>query len=621
MIAKNAILLKRPAASPGRHTLRFPNLDREIQSRDGESVFQAARRNGVRIVGACGGRGSCGACLIRVTEGSVGVYGTRGSAADGDAENEEIYRKWVRSCCVTPQSACTIEIAPRSLAPVVRADVDHPGAGEVLPLDPAVRACGVTVPEATLADNDSDLDRVLRASGQGVSSCDTVAVRKLPGLLRRNAWSVTMRLRGAELIGFAAPGARMLGIAIDLGTTNAAGFLVDLENGQRLASLGIENPQVAWGADLISRINYAIRGEEEAEELRAAAVTAVNALARDLCRAVGASTNDIVDVTVCGNTAMHHLLLGLPVNQLGRAPFVAAVRDAVDIKARDIGLEAAAGAYAHFAPNIGGFVGSDHVMALLAMMERWAGANTSLLMDIGTNTEISLIHEGKILSASCPSGPALEGGHISCGMRAAEGAIERVRIENGRIQVEAIGGKTPVGLCGSGVLDALAVLRRASIIDPGGRLAGIHPDVGQEGGKRFVRMAPGVHLFQQDIRAIQLAKAAVRTSVEMLVREMGIEESQIEQFIVAGAFGTYIDIASGKEIGLFPDLPGERFAQVGNAAGAGIRRMLASSAARDEARRLAARCQYVELSSLGSFQKNFLRNIGFPATGATGKPS
>src|ERR1019366_6248979 len=182
---------------------------------------------------------------------------------------------------------------------------------------------------------------------------------------------------------------------IDLGTTNAAGFLVDLRNGQRLASLGIENPQVAWGADLISRINYAIRGEEEAEELRTAAVVAVNALTRDLCQAVGAPTNDIVDITVCGNTAMHHLLLGLPVNQLGRAPFVAAVREAVDVKARDIGLEVAAGAYSHFTPNVGGFVGSDHVMVLLATQKQWARARTSLVMDIGTNTEISLIHEGK----------------------------------------------------------------------------------------------------------------------------------------------------------------------------------------------------------------------------------
>ncbi len=578
--------------------LTFPQLEREIVSDGAQSIFHAARKHGVRIVGACGGRGTCGSCTVRVHHDS---------AADS--------RKWVRACQVTPDADCSIEIAPRSLAPVVRAEVEQSGEAEVLPLDAAVIGFDVTVPEAALTDTASDFDRVLRALpvAPTTTRVDLAALRELPAVLRDNRWSARVLVRGAEVTGFAAPGTRTLGLAVDLGTTNAAAFLIDLETGARLAHLGIENPQVAWGADLISRINAAIRSPETAEELRGAAVTTINALAHDLCHAIGAGSHDIADIAVCGNTAMQHLLLGLPVRQLGRAPFVGAVRDCQDVKARDAGLTAAPGACVHAAPGIGGFVGSDHVTALLATEARWRGAETALVMDIGTNTEISLVHRGQMMSASCPSGPALEGGHISCGMRAADGAIERVLLEDGRIRVATIGGKEAIGLCGSGVLDTLATLLKAGLINPGGRLTGDHPDIAVADGKRQAMLAPNVAFTQDDIRAVQLAKAAIRTGTEMLIREAGIEESAIERFIVAGAFGAYIDIASGVAIGLLPDLPPARFEQVGNAAGAGVRMMLASKAARCRAQQIAAEARYIELSTLPAFQKRFLHHIGFKA--------
>jgi hypothetical protein len=284
-------------------------------------------------------------------------------------------------------------------------------------------------------------------------------------------------------------------------------------------------------------------------------VAAINGLAHDLCRAVGSHSGCIVDAVICGNTAMHHLLLGLPVRQLGRAPFVAALHAPTDVKARDLGLNFCPGARVHLAPNVGGFVGGDHVTALLATEERWRAPGTSLVMDIGTNTEISLIHGGEISSASCPSGPALEGGHISCGMRAADGAIERVGVVDGRLVVHTIGQRDPVGLCGSGVLDALAALRRLDIVSARGRIVAAHPDVEEIDGLRAALLAPGVRLTQHDVRAVQLAKAAIRTGVELLLRDHGIGEQQIDRFIIAGAFGAYIDVASGIDIGLFPDLP------------------------------------------------------------------
>lgn len=355
------------------HSLDFPQLERTVASREEETIFQSARRHGVRIVGACGGRGTCGTCVIRVVEGDVArMHEERPGALSIEENADDIvhnHRKWLRACQVSARSDCSIEVAPRSLARVVRTETDT-GEPERLPLDPTVVGIDLTVPQASLADNLADADRVLRSLADGHLAIDLEALRQLPHVLRAghhgSHWSLRAWRRGSTLIGFSPGGRRALGLAIDLGTTNAAGFLVDLASGERLATLGVENPQVAWGADLISRINHAIRGAEAAGELRSAAVEAINALAHDLCRSVGCSASDIIDATLCGNTAMHHLLLGLPVRQLGRAPFVAAARGALDVKARDLGLDFAPGAGMHLAPNVGGYVGGDHIAALLA---------------------------------------------------------------------------------------------------------------------------------------------------------------------------------------------------------------------------------------------------------------
>ena len=590
------------------HKLRFPQLNREIPGRAGETIYQSARDGGVRIIGACGGRGACGTCQVLIVEGNVEEINKSNSAPVGASGRKPA---WVRACQVMPNADCVVEVAARSLAPIVRAEPDAGKTAEILPLDAAVVSRDVSVRQPTLTDNVSDLDRVIRALAIPISATDLIAARQLPAAVRGGDWSLQARIRASELIGFGSAGRPTLGLAVDLGTTNVAGFLVDLQSGHRLGSLGIENPQITFGADVISRMNHAIRGPAGAAALRQAAVTAINALAHDLCLAAGAATVDIVDVAICGNTAMHHLLLGLPVRQLGRAPFVAAVREAMDVKARDLDLTVCPGGYVHLAPNIGGFVGSDHVAALLATQNHWRDTTAALIMDIGTNTEISLIHRGEIVSVSCPSGPALEGGHISCGMRAAEGAIERVTVVNGRIKSDAIGHRRPVGLCGSGVIDALAALRHTGIINDRGRITGPHPDIGTVDGKDAAVLAPGVWFNQHDVRAVQLAKAAIRTGIDLLLRERKLGEDDIELVVIAGAFGAYIDVGSAITIGLLPALPRDRFKQVGNAAGAGIRQLVASLQARAQARELAERCRYIELSTRGDFQKTFLHNIGF----------
>lgn len=613
-------IVNRPAApaTSMEHRLRFPALERDISVRPQETVLQSARRHGLRIVGACGGRGRCGTCVVRVIDGELAPVDAPDpcrldAACATEEDTQPDGKKWLRACQMRVRSDCTLEVAARSLATVRHTQTDASGTGEVMPLEPAVLSHDLTLAPATLSDAPSDADRIARALAASDLTLDLAAAQSLSSVLRAGDWSLRVRQRGRELIDFAPVGSRTLGLAVDLGTSNIAAFLMDLESGECLASLALENPQSAWGADLISRIDYAMQGPDAAQELRAAVLAALNGLALDLCHAIGLEARQILDAVICGNTAMQHLALGLSVRQLGRAPFVAALRQGMDLKARDLGLALCPGAWVHLTPSVGGFVGGDHVAALLATQPLWRARRTSVLLDIGTNTEISLIHDGQILCASCPSGPALEGGHIACGMRAALGAIDRVALKDGRLVPHSMGNTAPVGLCGSGVIDALAAMRRAGIVDAGGRLSLAQPEVVTVGGKRALRLAAGVHFTQDDVRAVQLAKAAIRTGIELLLRELGLAESALELIIIAGAFGAHIDIHSSVAIGLFPDLPSERFEQVGNSAGLGARQMLCNLKARQQAAQLAASCRYVELSTRGDFQKTFLQHIGFPS--------
>ena len=597
------------------HRLHFPALDRHIDCREDETLYAAARRSALRLVGACGGRGTCGSCKVRIVQGQV------------HAESDAPAGPWQRACRLRPASDLTLDVAPRSLATIVRAEIGSAGHEAQLPHDPALIAVELRVTPPTLDDPCSESARLCRALAAErpdlpTPSIDWAAAVELPALLRAHGGRLSARLAlgdGApRLIGGVRSGAPLLGLAVDLGTTNAAAFLVDLASGKRLASLGLENPQAVWGADLISRINHAIRDPAAARALRQAAVEAINALAHDLARAVGATAADIAEVVVAGNTAMQHLLAGWPVAQLGRAPFVAACNGAVELPARELGLQMALGATLHLAPGIGGFIGGDHVAALLATEPLWQQPGTTLVMDIGTNTELSLVQDGHIASASCPSGPALEGGHIGCGMRAARGAIERVSLDDkASLRCQVIGGGPPVGLCGSGVVDALAAFVGAGWIDARGRIVGDAAAIAEVDGVRTITLvdetahAPAVCFNQHDVRAVQLAKSAIRTGVRLLTADAGLAEAQIDRFVIAGAFGATLSVDSGVAIGLFPDLPRERFNQVGNAAGLGVQQMLASRERRSRAARLATECKSVELATRTDFQKTFLHHIGF----------
>ncbi len=350
--------------------------------------------------------------------------------------------------------------------------------------------------------------------------------------------------------------------------------------------------------------------------LQSTLVEALNGLILALCEEAGAEPGQVVEIVAVGNTAMHHLLAGLPVAQLGLAPYVPAAGEPFEFRAADLGLAAAPGAYLYLPANIAGYVGADHVAMILAT-DLWKADAVVVALDIGTNTEISLTNGSQILSCSCASGPAFEGAHIEHGMRAAPGAIERVQLDEGEIRLKTIGNQAPVGICGSGILDVVAELYSAGVLDRTGSLDSSAPRV-RPGRKNFeYLLVPAdesghqrdIVVTRKDINEIQLAKAAIRAGLEILLSTAGVSAHAIQTFIVAGAFGTYIDIPNGIQVNMFPDIPPDRFQQVGNAAGVGARQMLISRARRQKAAELIQSVEYIELTTDTQFSDQFMKAL------------
>jgi uncharacterized 2Fe-2S/4Fe-4S cluster protein (DUF4445 family) len=400
------------------------------------------------------------------------------------------------------------------------------------------------------------------------------------------------------------------GVAIDVGTTKLAVYLVDLRSGATVAASGVTNPQIAFGEDVISRLAWVASTDGGARRLQREVCQAIAATITAVCAEAGARPDQVATLVAVGNTVMHHLLAGLPTKGLGAAPFTPAVTGPLELPAADLGLPAAPGATVYFAPCIAGFVGGDH-LAMLVALGALPPDRVLLALDIGTNTEISLCLPGRIVSCSCPSGPAFEGAHLTHGMRAAPGAIEAVRIDHDQVTVRTIGGIAPRGICGSGILDAVAEMLRAGVVDARGNLRRGHPLL-EEGELVLAPAAEGrspITVHRRDVLEIQLAKAAIQSGVDALLSHAGVNLSQVDEVVVAGAFGTWLDVRSAIRIGLLPRLPRERFRQVGNAAGLGARHLLVSRARRGEADRLAGRIEYLELASRPDYSSRYLRAL------------
>lgn len=601
------------AEQPTSLRVRFRPADQAVNLIEGENLLECARRAAVPLSSSCGGTGTCRSCMVQIVDGRL----PEPSIADKKIfSGKSLAAGWRRACQVWPRHGCTVHVPKKSAGIHTVRKLDD-GDVRIVP-DPPVKAWKVDAPAiraACLAGSDDDLLELVNKQRPG--RCRSVDAAAMPALDESSPGGKKLlaAVRLGELIDLRPANRRVLALAIDLGTTSIGGFLLDLRKGVVCASEGITNPQLPLGGDIVTRINAAARDPEKLHELKQMAILGISRLARRLSKEAGAEPRDIADVVVAGNSPMQHFLLGFPIDGLARAPFVPHRSEAIDIKARDLGLDVSPGAYLHAFPGVDGFVGGDHVAALLALEARGIKGPT-LLLDIGTNTEISLLRGGDILTVSCPSGPALEGGEITWGMQAAPGAIERCDYQDGSFSVRTIDDQPAEGICGSGVLDIMAALKKSGTINLRGRLQAGHAgvrDLDEE--REFVlvdeeqRDAPAIVFTQSDIRAVQLAKAAIRTGVDMLLGKAEMNAAELDCIVVAGAFGSYISIDSAVAIGMLPPLPLSRFDQFGDAAGLGAKLATLSQPYRTRATQIAREARHVEMAGTQAFQRLFMRRI------------
>ena len=590
------------------YNIDFEPIGRRGKFSSDNSLLDCARQLSIDLINICGGAGSCGRCKVQVITGQVSKLTEAEETSLSANELEQGYRL---ACNTFPLSDVTLYIPPESLSAPQRTQVD--GLEVIVDPDPVVKLIDAQLAQPTLSTQKADAQNLLdalEAQGVKMGTIDFRLMNTLSSQIRECDWHIQAAVRGNEIIDVGKPPMRPLGLAVDIGTTKIAGYLLDLETGKTLASKGLMNPQISYGEDVISRIVTASKSAGDAEKLQSLLVGSLNQITEELCAEMGANSEEVLEAVVVGNTAIHHLFLRLPVKQLGLAPYTPAVDTPLDIKAREISLRFAPGAYVHLLPNIAGYVGGDHVAMLLAT--RLADSTgITLAIDIGTNTEICLNHKGKMTSVSCASGPAFEGAHIKCGMRAAPGAIEYVQLKNDQLDIQTIGDEPPIGICGSGLLDVVAQLLKNEVIERSGKIRS-HSLIQRQDDQPVFVLAERegldpITISQKDIRELQLAKAAIQLGIQELIESEGLKESDIEEIIIAGAFGTFIDVESAITIEMLPDLPLDRFNQVGNAAGTGARLALISQAERKKSEEIANRVHYIELARVANFDRKFAK--------------
>ncbi len=606
---------------PQAYQVDFEPIGKRVEVFHNTTLLETAQQAGLALSSACGGVESCGQCRVIVLEGQVSppTLDERYILTEVELLGGERL-----ACCTRVHNNLKVHVPKSSLITEQRLQLVG-DAGE-LTLDPLIYAYQIEAPPPTLHDPRSDLERFVAvlAGVQAESKliAEPAVIRQMTSLARQHNWHLTAYLRETEIVGLAPPASLPLGLAVDLGTTKIAASLVDLATGVELAVVGALNPQIGYGEDVISRLTHVRRTPNGTYTLALKVRETLDDLLGQLTTQTGVNRTQVADVCIVGNTAMTHLLVELPVHQLAVAPYVAATNDAIDIKARDLGLTTAPGAYVHILPGIGGFVGADHVAMILASRLDQTG-HIALGLDIGTNTEIVLAKPGRqfLTSVSCASGPAFEGAHISDGMRAASGAIEAVSLTDTGLSLKTVGNAPAVGLCGSGIIDTVAELRRWNLINERGRFDRQHERVRQgRYGPEFL-LAPAnqsgsgrdVVMTQNDINEIQLAKGAIRAGLEVLLDATGTAPEEVQEVIIAGAFGSFLKIQSALAMGLLPRLPQARYRQVGNAAVAGTRWALLSRQVRERARQIAHQTTYLELTTYPKFNRRFALGMLFPA--------
>jgi uncharacterized 2Fe-2S/4Fe-4S cluster protein (DUF4445 family) len=615
-----------PAEQPARVALRFEPSGTEVRVPPGVTVFDAASWNGIAIDSTCGGHGTCKKCRVRIADGTVPV-----SKLDARAfEEPELDGGWRLACRAQAQHDLLVDVPPLTTRPKAATM----GVGRQVILRPALQKRYVELAEPTLEDQRTDFQRLCDGVDDLELHADLDVLRRLPRLLRESDYRVTCVVSDERLIDVE-PGdttGRCFAIAFDLGTTTVVATLLDVLTGTPVAVASMLNKQQPFGADVISRISATMLDPEALDRLRRHAADTLQALAGEVCEDGGVDPEEVYEVALAGNATMTQLALGIDPEPVGVAPFIMAAQSYPDMAAAEIGLELHPRARATVLPALGAYVGGDIVAGLLATgMTR--DRRLRLFIDVGTNCEIALGSADEILCTAAPAGPAFEAAQIRCGMRAADGAIEVVRIGDDELELAVIGGVEPVGICGSGLVDMVSELVRVGLLDASGRFA---PDeqaaeeapqlarrfVTREGGERvFVLHWRGevgdvedsVYLSQRDVRELQFAKAAIATGWRLLVEELGIETSEIQQVLLAGSFGSYLSPASAVRIGLVPKLPLPRIVSAGNVAGEGAKMTLLSLPERHAAAAMLEEVRYVELSDRTDFNDRFVEQLSFPS--------
>jgi len=627
----------------------FTPSGRRGRFRIGTPVLQAARSLGVDIDSVCGGRGICGRCQVVVSEGDFPKHGLTSSAASLCALTEvergfEGERPLVEgrrlSCHAKIEGDVVIDVPPDSQ--VHKQVVRKAAEAHDLVLNPLVSLHYVEVQEPDMHDPSGDLRRLEDALefewGLTDLGCDLKVLQVLQPVLRKGGWKVTVAVHSRQRIIAVWPGLHkhLFGMAVDVGSTTIAAHLCNLETGEVVASAGVMNPQIRFGEDLMSRVSYVMMNPGGEVDMTHAVRAALNELARDVAAQAGITAQDILEATFVGNPIMHHLLMGINPVELGGAPFALAVDRAMDVSASEIDLELHPGARVYVLPCIAGHVGADTAGMLLAERPDLTDKIT-LLVDVGTNAEIVLGNNQRLLACSSPTGPAFEGAQISCGQRAAPGAIERLRIDPATLEprfkvigcdlwsdeagfADAIGATGVTGVCGSGIIEAMAemylsgVMRHDGIID--GNKAELSPRI-QSDGRTFCYELlaatgdrPALRIMQNDVRAIQLGKAALYAGVRLLMERMGVEK--VDAVRLAGAFGSHIDVKYAMVLGLIPDCDLAHVSSAGNAAGTGARMALLDIQARTDIQNLVRRVDKIETAVEPQFQAFFVDAMAIP---------
>lgn len=605
-------------------TIRFEPEGKGVRVEPAITILKAAKEAGIEVRSECGGEGSCGKCRVIIKDQShLNEISDRELKHITPAELSLGYRL---ACCAAADYEAVVFVPPESRVGIRKIQVE--GMERPVKLDPAVKKFHCLISKPTINDVMPDFERLITSLQQEDNKLEInhELLQTLPNILRDAMWDVTVTTwNNREIISIEKGDSENItyGFAVDIGTSKIVGYLVDLKSGNVVNIKSLENPQIIHGEDIVSRINYTLEKNEGLNHLQEIAIEAINTMIRDACQESGVSSDKIYEVSVVGNTAMHHIFLGLPPRYLTVAPYVPTIKRAIDVKANLLKIKASPYANVHVLPVVAGFVGADAVADVLAT-GIYEMDEKCLLVDMGTNGEVFVGNQEDIVSCSCAAGPAFEGMHIKFGMKASTGAIERLKISPSSYEVDykTIDKTRPIGLCGSGIIDAVAELLKCRIINErGGFNKNIQtPRIRYVNGEcEFViawkdetKLDSDITISQKDIQEIQLAKAAMHTGAVVLMGKKNLTDNDLDRVYMAGAFGKYINPESARFIGLIPDVPPEKISFVGNTAISGAKMALTSREMRKTAQRLSTKIRYIELMVDPNFRKEFINSIFLP---------